>query len=45
MVGAHGRMRRRELTAAEWVRRYLPWGLAGGIGCVVIGLVLMALGR
>lgn len=41
-IGRHGRIRRRDVTAAEWVRRYLPWGFGSGLLLVILGLVLMS---
>jgi len=41
-IGRHGRIRRRDVTAAEWIRRYLPWGFGGGVLLVVLGLLLMS---
>lgn len=38
-IGRYGRMRRRNVTAAEWIRRYVPWGLAAGVLLVVLGVV------
>ena len=41
-MGRFGRIRRRDVTPAEWIRRYLPWwGLTGGVLLTVLGLFLM----
>ena len=44
-IGRFGRVRRRDVTAAEWIRRYLPWGLGGGLALTLLGLVLVSLHR
>jgi hypothetical protein len=41
-IGKYGRTRRRDVTAAEWIRRYVPWGLGGGLLVTVFGLFLMS---
>ena len=41
-VGRYGRIRRRDVTAAEWIRRYVPWGLGGGLLITLFGLVLVS---
>ena len=40
-IGRFGRIRRQDVTPAEWIRRYLPWGLTGGVVLTVLGLVVM----
>ena len=37
-IGKYGRVRPRDVTAAEWIRRYVPWGLGGGLLVTVFGL-------
>ena len=44
-IGRYGRIRRRDVTAAEWLRRYLPWGLGCGFLLTLLGLVLVWLRR
>jgi hypothetical protein len=44
-VGRYGHARRREVTATEWIRSYVPWGLGGGLLVTVLGLFLVASGR
>jgi hypothetical protein len=39
-IGRYGRAKRRDVTAAEWIRRYVPWGLGGGLVLMVFGLLL-----
>lgn len=39
-IGRYGRIKRRDVTAAEWIRRYVPWGLGGGFVLMVFGLLL-----
>jgi hypothetical protein len=41
-IGKYGRVRRRDVTAAEWIRRYVPWGLGGGLLVTMLGLVLVS---
>lgn len=41
-LGRYGRMKQRDVTAAEWVRRYVPWGLGGGLAVTLLGLVLVS---
>ena len=41
-IGRYGRIRRRDVTAAEWIRRYVPWGLATGALIIVVGVVTIA---
>jgi hypothetical protein len=41
-IGRYGRIRRRDVTAAEWIRRYVPWGLGSGLLVTLLGLVLVA---
>jgi hypothetical protein len=35
----------RDVTAAEWIRRYVPWGLGGGLLATMFGLLVMSLSR
>jgi hypothetical protein len=35
----------RDVTAAEWIRRYVPWGLGGGLVATMFGLLVMSLSR
>jgi len=44
-IGKYGRIKRRDVTAAEWIRRYVPWGLGGGFFVTMFGLVLMSRAR
>ena len=44
-IGKYGRIRPRDVTAAEWIRRYVPWGLGGGLLVTMFGLLLMSLSR
>lgn len=44
-IGRYGRVQRRDVTAAEWIRRYVPWGLGGGLGVTVLGPFLVARAR
>lgn len=44
-IGRYGRIRRRTVTAAEWIRRYVPWGLAAGVLLIAFGLVVVTYGR
>jgi hypothetical protein len=44
-VGRDGHARRREVTAEEWIRRHVPWGLGGGLLVTFLGLFLVARGR
>ena len=44
-IGEHGRIKRREVTAAEWIRRYVPWGLGGGLLLSMMGLFLTSRSR
>ncbi|MFC8500831.1 hypothetical protein ACFUC1_00625 [Pedococcus sp. NPDC057267] len=38
-IGRYGRTRRRTVTAAQWIRRYVPWGLGTGILLMVVGVL------
>ena len=42
LIGKYGRIKRRDVTAAEWIRRYVPWALGGGFFVTMFGLVLMS---
>lgn len=44
-IGEYGRITRREVTATEWIRRYVPWGLGGGLIATVFGLFLNSRSR
>jgi hypothetical protein len=45
-VGKHGYgVKPRDVTAAEWIRRYVPWGLGGGLVATMFGLLVMSLSR
>ena len=44
-IGRYGRIRRRDVTAAEWIRRYLPWGLGAGLLTILFGIVILEFGR
>ena len=44
-IGKYGRIRPRDVTAAEWIRRYVPWGLGGGLLVTMFGLLLMSFSR
>lgn len=44
-LGKYGRMRPREVTAAEWIRRYVPWGFGGGALITGFGLFVMSYSR
>lgn len=44
-IGDHGRITPREVTATEWIRRYVPWGLGGGVLTSLFGLFLNSRGR
>ena len=44
-IGRYGRIRRRDVTAAEWIRRYLPWGLGAGLLTIVFGIANLEFGR
>jgi hypothetical protein len=37
-IGRYGRIKRRDVTASEWIRRYVPWGLGGGLLITLLGL-------
>ena len=39
-IGRFGWIERRHVTAAEWIGRYLRWGLAGGLLLTVLGLIV-----
>lgn len=41
-IGRFGRVRRGDVTAAQWIRRYVPWGLGGGLAITVFGLFLVS---
>lgn len=41
-IGKYGRTKQRDLTAAEWMRRYVPWGLGSGLAITLLGLVLVS---
>lgn len=40
-IGKYGRIRRRDVTATEWIRRYVPWGLGGGLVLTLFGLFVI----
>jgi hypothetical protein len=45
-IGKHGSgIKPRDVTAAEWIRRYLPWGLGGGLLATAFGLLVRSLSR
>ena len=44
-IGDHGRITPREVTASEWIRRYVPWGLGGGLLITMFGLFLTSKAR
>ncbi len=44
-IGKYGRIKSRDVTAAEWIRRYVPWGLGGGLLVTLFGLFMMSLSR
>lgn len=39
-IGRYGRIRRRDVTASEWIRRYLPSGLGGGLLLLLLGVLV-----
>ncbi len=41
-IGKYGRVKRRDVTAAEWIRRYVPWGLGGGLLITFLGLFVIS---
>lgn len=41
-IGKYGRAKRRDVTAAEWIRRYVPWGVGGGLLITIIGLFVVS---
>ena len=41
-IGKYGRVKSRDVTAAEWNRRYVPWGLGGGLLVTMFGLFLIS---
>lgn len=41
-IGRYGRIRRRDVTAAQWIHRYLPWGLGAGLVLVILGLFILS---
>lgn len=41
-IGKYGRIRRRDVTATEWIRSYVPWGLGSGLLLTLLGLVLVS---
>lgn len=44
-IGKYGRIRPRDVTAAQWIRRYVPWGLGGGLLVTVFGVFVMSYSR
>ena len=40
-LGRYGRMRRQSVTASEWIRRYVPWGLAAGVLLILLGAITL----
>ena len=44
-IGRYGRMRRRNVTADECVRRHVPWGLGTGVLLVVVGALTLEFQR
>jgi hypothetical protein len=43
-IGKYGRTTRRDVTAAEWIRRYVPWGIGAGLLVTVVGLLVAVTG-
>lgn len=41
-IGKYGRIKSREVTAAEWIRRYAPWGLGCGLLITLLGLFVIS---
>ena len=41
-IGKYGRTKRRDVTAAEWIRRYVLWGVGGGLLVTVVGLLVVS---
>lgn len=41
-IGKYGRTKRRDVTATEWIRRYVPWGLGGGLLLTMVGLFVIS---
>jgi hypothetical protein len=35
----------RDVTAAQWIRLYLPWGLGGGLLATMVGLLVTSVSR
>lgn len=44
-IGKYGRIKRREVTAQEWIRGYVPWGVGGGLAVTLFGLLLVSRAR
>jgi hypothetical protein len=44
-IARYGHGKQRDVTAADWIRRYLPWGLGGGLLVILFGLFLVSVPR
>ena len=43
-IGKCGRTPRRDVTAAEWIRRYVPWGTGAGLLVTLVRLLVAVAG-
>jgi hypothetical protein len=40
-MGTYGRIKRRDVTAAEWIRRHVPQGTGAGLLVTIVGLLVV----